>query len=161
VTKAPVFRLLIRVLVSLLRPLWTALWLRPAATTHLRGSAADLARSKPELQIRDNDGKFGPAFARLARASGIRIVRTPVRTPRANGIIERFHGSVRRECRDHVLILVGRHMHQVLCDYARYFNQARSHQGIQQAMPDPSAGPQVGHGLGTIRAGPILRWSTS
>ena len=77
---------------------------------------------KPKFLIRDNDARFGPAFAHLARASGIRLVRTPVRAPRANAIVERFLGSVRRECLDHTIILGERHLHQVLSDYARYFN---------------------------------------
>jgi putative transposase len=111
---------------------------------------------RPKFLIRDNDAKFGPAFALLARASGIRILRTPVRAPRANAIMERFLGSVRRECLDHILILSERHLHQVLCAYARYFNRARPHQGIQQAVPEPASEPPIGHGLGTIRAEPVL-----
>jgi len=34
--------------------------------------------------IRDNDGKFDPRFARVATTSGIKVLRTPYRTPRAN-----------------------------------------------------------------------------
>jgi hypothetical protein len=71
-------------------------------------------------------------------------------------IAERFLGSVRRECLDHILILGERHLHQVLCDYARNFNHARPHQGIEQAIPEPSPGPPVGHGLGIIHAVPVL-----
>jgi transposase InsO family protein len=111
---------------------------------------------QPKFLIRDNDGKFGPAFAHLARASGIRIIRTPVRTPRANALIERFFGSVRRECLDHMLILGERHLHQVLCEHTRYFNQARPHQGIRQAIPTPAAGPRLRQGMGTIRPVPVL-----
>jgi transposase InsO family protein len=111
---------------------------------------------KPKFLIRDNDAKFGPAFAHLAQASGIWLIRTPVRAPRANAIVERFLGSVRRECLDHILILGERHLHQVLCDYTRYFNPARPHQGIQQAIPEPLPGTWVGYGLGPIRAVPVL-----
>jgi transposase InsO family protein len=111
---------------------------------------------KPKFLIRDNDAKFGPAFARLARASGVRIIRTPARAPRANAIVERCLGSVRRECLDHILILGERHLRQVLCDYTRSFNRARPHQGIQQAIPEPLPGTRVGHGVGPIRAIPVL-----
>jgi putative transposase len=111
---------------------------------------------KPQFLIRDHDAKFGPAFAHLAWASGIRIIRTPMRAPRANAIVEHFLGSVRRECLDHLLILGERHLRQVLCDYTRYFNGARPHQGIQQTMPEPLPGTRVGHGLGPIRAVPVL-----
>ena len=40
----------------------------------------------------------------MAATSGIRVLRTPYRTPRANAVCERFLGSVRRECLDHFLI---------------------------------------------------------
>src|SRR5258706_2968659 len=59
----------------------------------------------PRYLIRDNDRKFGPSFARVATTSGIKVLRTPYRTPQANAICERFLGSVRRECLDHFLIL--------------------------------------------------------
>jgi len=52
---------------------------------------------RPRYLIRDNDRKYGPRFARLAAASGIRVLRTPVRAPRANATCERLLGSVRRD----------------------------------------------------------------
>src|SRR5579859_5362426 len=54
----------------------------------------------PKYLIRDTDKKFGPNFARVATISGIKVLRTPYRTPQANAICERFLGSVRRECLD-------------------------------------------------------------
>ncbi len=59
----------------------------------------------PRFLIRDNDGKFGSGFDALARATGIQILRTPVRAPNANAICERFLRSVRAECLDHLIIL--------------------------------------------------------
>lgn len=111
---------------------------------------------KPKFLIRDNDTKFGPAFARVAKATGIRMLRTPGRAPRANAIVERFLGSVRRECLDHVLILGERHLHQVLCEYALYFNQARPHQGLHQAIPEPQLNTEVENTSGPIHAEPVL-----
>jgi len=64
----------------------------------------------PTYLIRDNDSTFGPDFARVAAASGIKIMRTPYRAPRANAFCERFLGSVRRECLDHLLILGEAHL---------------------------------------------------
>ena len=52
----------------------------------------------PTYLIRDNDRTFGQNFARVAATSGIKVLRTPYRTPRANAVCERFLGSVRREC---------------------------------------------------------------
>ncbi|HWE61208.1 MAG TPA: integrase core domain-containing protein [Chloroflexota bacterium] len=111
---------------------------------------------KPKFLIRDNDTKFGAAFARVAKASGIKIVRTPVQAPRANALVERFLGSVRRECLDHVLIVGERHLRQVLREYTTYFNQARPHQGLHQAIPKPPLDTSVGGTSGPVRAMPVL-----
>jgi hypothetical protein len=89
----------------------------------------------PKYLIRDQDSKFGPCFARVAGTSGIKILKTPYHAPRANAICERFLGSVRRECLDHILILLEKQLHRVLQAYVTYFNEARPHQGIQQQVP--------------------------
>ncbi len=68
----------------------------------------------PRFLIRDNDRKYGSAFARVAAGSGITVLRTPIRAPRANAACERFLGSVRRECLDHVLVLGEGQLRRVL-----------------------------------------------
>ena len=90
---------------------------------------------RPRFLIRDNDATYGPAFNRVAAASGLRVLRTPVRAPRANATRERFLGSVRRECLDHVLVLGEGHPRRVLREYAAYFNTAPPHRGIGQVIP--------------------------
>jgi putative transposase len=95
----------------------------------------------PKYLIRDNDGKFGVGFAQVAKTSRIEILKTPYHAPRANAICERFLGSVRRECLDHLLILHEEQLQRVLIVYTHYFNRARPHQGIQQQRPEPQAGP--------------------
>src|SRR5256886_11872364 len=105
---------------------WTAQQLREA-TAYGEG---------PKYLIRDRDNKFGPNFARVAATSGIQMLKTPYHAPRANAICERFLGSVRRECLDHLLILQEKQLHRVLRAYVQYFNQARPHQGIKQQIPE-------------------------
>jgi transposase InsO family protein len=92
----------------------------------------------PRFIVRDRDDKFGPDFDRAAQAIGARVLKTPVRAPRANGVCERFLGSVRRECLDHVLVLNEQDLHDVLVEYCRFFNEARPHQGIDQIVPGGS-----------------------
>jgi putative transposase len=95
----------------------------------------------PRYLVHDHDAKYGSAFARVASATGIRVLRTPIRAPRANAVCERFVGSVRRECLDHTLVLGERHLHRVLAEYVGYFNRARPHQGIGQRTPlQPATG---------------------
>jgi putative transposase len=74
----------------------------------------------PKYLIRDNDCKFGVNFARVAHTSRIEILKTPYHAPRANAICERFLGSVRRECLDHLLIFHEKQLHRVLNAYALY-----------------------------------------
>ena len=112
---------------------------------------------RPRFLIRDNDGKYGARFERVATASGIAVLRSPPRAPRANAICERFLGSVRRECLDHLLILTECQLRRALRQYAAYFNGARPHQGLGQRVPAPpgSAGPPPS-AWGGIIAVPVL-----
>ena len=113
--------------------------------------------TKPRFLLRDNDSKFGAQFARVAATTGIEIVRTPFRAPRANAIAERFLGSVRRECLDHLLILSEQHLFRVLSAYCTYFNTARPHQALRQALPKPAVpGRTAAPSLAPVRAIPVL-----
>jgi transposase InsO family protein len=85
--------------------------------------------------IRDRDSKFTVAFDDVFAGNGTRVIRTPVRSPRANSFAERFVGTLRRECLDHVLILGERHLREVLAEFARHYNGHRPHQGRQQEPP--------------------------
>ena len=91
----------------------------------------------PTYLIHDNDSKFGPKFARVAEDSGITIIRTAYRAPLMNAVCERFLGSVRWECLDHLLILGETHLLRALKAYVSHFNTQRPHQGIAQRLPVP------------------------
>lgn len=108
----------------------------------------------PKHLIRDNDRKYGPVFAHLADVTRIDEVGAASRAPQENSICERFLGSVRRECLDHLLILGEAHLRRVVREYVAYFNTARPHQGLQQRIPDPPE--EVRHRTGPVRARPVL-----
>jgi len=111
----------------------------------------------PTYLIRDNDTKFGPAFARVAKDSGSEILRTASRAPKMNALCERFLGSVRRACLDHLLILGEAHLRRALHAYVAYFNDARPHQGSDQQVPAGVAPAQgVAGSSGSIVATPVL-----
>jgi transposase InsO family protein len=98
--------------------------------------------------IRDRDSKFTSMFDAVFASESIRILRTPVRTPRANAIAERWIGTVRRELLDRVLIINRRHLETVLAEYVAHFNDHRPHRTLNQAaplrpLPPPASSPQL------------------
>jgi putative transposase len=80
----------------------------------------------PPFILRDNDDKFGPDFDRAAKGAGVRVLRTARKAPLMNSFCERFLGSVRRECLDHVVVLGARHLERVLRRILFFVFQSRS-----------------------------------
>jgi putative transposase len=87
--------------------------------------------------VRDRDSKFTDAFDAVFAAAGIRVLRTPPQTPKANAFAERWILSVRRECTDRLLIFSPRHLQVVLKIYTNHFNGHRPHRSLSQRPPDP------------------------
>ena len=109
----------------------TGAWVTQQARNLLMdlGERADRFR----FLIRDRDSKFTAAFDAVFTGADIRIIRTPVRAPRANAIAERFIGTLRRECLDHLLITGPRHLDIVLREYVQHFNTHRPHRSLRSA----------------------------
>jgi putative transposase len=99
--------------------------------------------------IRDRDSKFTSVFDAVFTSEGMRILRTPVRAPRANAIAERWIGTLRRELLDRILIINRRHLMAVLTEYVAHFNHHRPHRALHQAAPlrslPPPAAPSQLH----------------
>jgi len=87
--------------------------------------------------IRDRDAKFVTSFDEVFASEGTRVIKTPVRSPRANAYAERFVGTARRECLDWVLILGRHHLERVLAEFVDHYNTARPHRGISLDAPIP------------------------
>src|SRR6266511_3918092 len=72
--------------------------------------------------VRDRDAKFTAAFDAVFAAEGIRVLRTPVRAPRANAYAERWVGTVRREVLDRMLIFGCGKLRSLLAEYVDHYN---------------------------------------
>jgi len=74
-----------------------------------------------------------------ADGADIRIIRTPIRAPRANAVAERWIGTLRRECLDHLLITGPRHLAGVLREYIEHYTRtartARTDDSINTRPP--------------------------
>jgi transposase InsO family protein len=69
--------------------------------------------------------KFTRDFDAVFASEGIKIIKTPVRAPKANATAERFVRTIRAECLDWLLIVNRRHLERVLRVYVDHYN-ARS-----------------------------------
>lgn len=85
--------------------------------------------------IHDRDSKFTAVFDEVFASNGVRIIKTPVRSPQANSFAERYVGTLRRERLDHLLIHGERHLRQILAGYSRHYNEHRPHQSREQRPP--------------------------
>ena len=111
----------------------------PWATQQARQFAWTLQEQPGSFRflIRDRDSKFTRDFDAVFASEGIRIIKTPVRAPKANATAERFVRTVRAECLDWLLILNRRHLEHVLRVFVDHYNAHRPHRALNLQPPDP------------------------
>jgi transposase InsO family protein len=85
--------------------------------------------------ILDRDAKFSREMLDFLDSSGIKAVRTSVRSPWQNGVAERWVGSARRDCFDHVIALDEAHTWRLAREYMAYYNADRTHDGLGKDTP--------------------------
>jgi transposase InsO family protein len=121
----------VRVLGATAHP--TASW-----TTQLaRNLVMDLqdADATVKYLIRDRDSRYTAAFDTVLEDEGIAIVKTGVRVPRMNAIMERWVRSCRAELLDRTLIVNRAHLLHALREYETFYNQHRTHRALHTAAP--------------------------
>jgi len=85
--------------------------------------------------IRDRDSKFSGSFDNVFATEGLKVLRTPYRSPRANAFAERWVKTVRNECLDHLLILGRRHLDSVTRVFITHYNGQRPHRSLDLRAP--------------------------
>jgi transposase InsO family protein len=93
--------------------------------------------------IHDRDAIFSAALDAHVKALGMRALKSPPRSPKANAHCERLIGTLRRECLDHVIPINEAHLRRIVKEWAAYYNRARPHSSVGRKPPDPSPGIPV------------------
>jgi putative transposase len=121
----------VRVLGATAHP--TADWVTQAA----RNLVMDLEDTgcRVKYLIRDRDSKYPALFDAILADAGMTVVRTGVRVPRMNGVMERWVRTCRRELLDRTMIYNQRHLLHALREFETHYNMHRPHQGIANARP--------------------------
>ena len=89
----------------------------------------------PKYLLRDRDSIYGGYFRRRVEGMEIAQVVTAYHSPWQNAYVERLKGSIRRECTDHVIIFSENHLRKILRSYFEYYNNDRTHLGIDKETP--------------------------
>ena len=91
--------------------------------------------SAPSYLLRDRDSVYGHVFRQRVKGMGVGEVLTAPQSPWQNPFVERLIGSIRRECRNHVLVLGERHLRRTLARYFAYYHRARTHLALDKDAP--------------------------
>lgn len=107
-----------------------------------------LADSHPyDFVIHDRDSIFSPSLDSALTHFGVRVMKTPVRAPKANAYCKRLVGTVRRECLDYFIPLNDRHLRLILKEFVCFYNRGRPHASLGPGNPEPNQAsvPASGH----------------
>ena len=85
----------------------------------------------PRFLIHDRDAIFSPELDQeLVRGFGLRVLRTPPQSPKANAFCERLVGTIRRECLDFIIPLNEKHLRRMLREWVGHYNSGRPHNSL-------------------------------
>ena len=91
------------------------------------------------FRIHDRDSIFAKDVDQGLANLGVRVLRTPVRAPKANAVCERLGGSLRRECLDFLIPFNERHLHRILREWTTHYNRGRPHSALGPDLPEPTS----------------------
>jgi transposase InsO family protein len=87
--------------------------------------------------IHDRDAIFSASLDTELKGFGLRVLKTPVRAPKANAHCERLIGTIRRECLDYLIPLSERHLRLIVNEFTTHYNRGRSHAALGPGIPEP------------------------
>ena len=67
----------------------------------------------------------------------MRVLKTPVRAPKANAFCERLVGTIRRQCLDFLIPQSEAHLKRILREFTCHYNRGRPHSSLGPGIPEP------------------------
>jgi putative transposase len=118
-----------------------------------------------ECLLHDRDSIFAKHLDESIERLGVRVLKSPPRSPMANAICERVIGTIRRECLDWLIPLSEAHLRRTLRSWVQHYNAGRPHMSLGPGIPDslhitkvPARSSRHRRGEPyVVRADPILR----
>lgn len=83
--------------------------------------------------LHDRDASFGAAFDAVFTVAGIEVIRTGVRAPRQNSVMERWFRTLRAELTDRTLVWNLPHLMRLFREFEQHYNDHRPHRALGQA----------------------------
>jgi len=87
--------------------------------------------------VHDRDGIFSPLLDKSVSHMGIRVLRSPPRSPKANSFCERVIGTLRRECLDYFIPITESHLRSITTNWMTHYNKGRPHSSLGPGIPNP------------------------
>jgi putative transposase len=118
-----------------------------------------------EYLLHDRDSIFAKHLDESIQRLGVKVLKSPPRSPKANAICERVIGTIRRGCLDWLIPLSECHLRRILKSWIPHYNTGRPHMALGPGVPDPPltnfyhTNPKSRHRHGescAVRANPIL-----
>ena len=110
----------------------TADWTRQQFRAFLDGESGH------RYVIHDRDTIFSADVDAAWNGFGLKVLKTPVRSPMANAFCERVIGTIRRECLDYLIPLNARHLKHLVSEFAVHYNRGRPHTVLGPGLPEPA-----------------------
>jgi len=97
--------------------------------------------SDHEYLIHDRDAIYARHLDSSIRALGLKVLRSPIASPKANAICERLIGTIRRECLDWMIPVSEAHLRSILRAWRTRYNCGRPHSALGPGFPGPPRQP--------------------
>jgi transposase InsO family protein len=123
----------------------------PWTTQQIRNLLMDLGDRAADFRflVRDRAGQFTESFDVVLASAGIKAVKIPPRSPRANAYAERFVLTARTEVTDRILMFGERHPRVVMTEYEAATDDDPTATG-NSARPGPTTLPPTSPTKGSI-----------